>query len=87
AVQGRVDEASIGFAANATAFGEAWTSNHLRSWRRHLGRKCSGIGMTGVFEGAERLIIHAGAHARSTRGSFGEAEHVADGLLFGKTDM
>lgn len=36
----------------------------------------------------DRLIILAGAHARSTRGSLGEAEHTATGgLLFDQTDM
>lgn len=54
AIRGQAHEASIGFASNATAFGEAWAGTHLRSWRRHLERKCSGIGMSEIIEGAER---------------------------------
>lgn len=66
AIQGRVNEAKIGVAANATAIGEGWAHNHLRSWRRHLSRKSSGIGMAGVVEGAERQAkehtLYLGTH-------------------------
>jgi len=54
AIQGLSFEASDGFMSNATAFGETWASAHLQTWRRRLGRRCSGIGTGGVIEGAER---------------------------------
>lgn len=63
AVAGRVHEASTVsvanstvFVANSTAFGISWANAHLLGWRRNLGQKCAGIGMTGIIEGAERLV-------------------------------
>lgn len=54
AIQGRTYEASAGFTAKAAEFGEAWARARLQTWRRRLGRSCSGIGMGGVVEGVER---------------------------------
>ncbi|CAN0061566.1 unnamed protein product [Scytosiphon promiscuus] len=63
AIQGRSGEASSGFVANATVFGEAWAGAHLQTWRRHLSRKCSGLGMSSVIEGAESRLVLAGVRA------------------------
>lgn len=57
AVQGRSNEATNGFVSNATIFGEAWAEIHLQTWRRRLSRKCSGLGMASIIEGAERCPV------------------------------